>query len=215
MKRYGRGLFLWVFLALVVMLAFTMVGQDSRLKEQELQFSQLVQKIHQLDVKEITLKGQEIRGTLADGTRFRSIGPTDSEYFLDILRDNELVPNYEPQPTGGVMTMMTTALPVVLIFVLFLLFMRNLQGGANKAMGFGKSRARLLSDSRKVTFEDVAGVEEAKNELEEIIQFLKEPRKFTRLGGRIPKGVLLMGPPGTGKTLLARAVAGEAGAPFF
>ena len=216
MKSYGRGLFLWVFLALIVMLAFAMMSQEVKVKEQDFTFSQLIQQVEQHNVKEVTVKGQEIRGTLHDGSRFRSVGPTGGEYFLDVLAENDLVPNFEPEPSGGLVTLLTTALPVVLIFIVLLLFMRQLQVGGGKAMSFGKSRARLLNETgKRITFEDVAGVDEAKEELEEIIQFLRDPRRFTRLGGRIPKGVLLMGPPGTGKTLLARAIAGEAGVPFF
>ena len=216
MKSYSRGLFLWVFLALVVMLAFTMVGQDNRRRQAELSYSQLVQHARQQQIKEITVKGQDLTGTLEDGTTFRAVGPTDSDFLLQQLADNDIVPNYEKEPEGGMMTVIGTALPLVLIFILFLLFMRQLQSGGGKAMSFGKSRAKMLNEAtRKVTFEDVAGCDEAKAELAEIIQFLREPQKFTRLGGRIPKGVLLMGPPGTGKTLLARAVAGEAAVPFF
>ncbi len=216
MKNYSRSLFLWVFLALVVMLAFTMVGPDMSGKQEEVKFSQVVQNAKQHQIKELTIKGQEISGILADGTSFKTIGPTESDYFLTVLDENDIVPNYEPQPNGGLITVLTTALPMVLFLVLFLLIMRQLQVGGGKAMSFGKSRAKLLTDDgRKVTFEDVAGADEAKEELVEIIEFLKDPRKFTRLGGRIPKGVLLMGPPGTGKTLLARAIAGEAGVPFF
>ncbi|MFT5679560.1 MAG: cell division protease FtsH [Myxococcota bacterium] len=216
MKNYSRNLFLWVFLALVVMLAFTMVGPDMGGKQEEVNFSTVVHSAKQHQIKEVTIKGQEIFGTLSDGTSFKTVGPTESDYFLGVLDDNDIVPNYEPQPNGGLITVLTTALPMVLFLVLFLLIMRQLQVGGGKAMSFGKSKAKLLSDDgRKVTFEDVAGADEAKEELIEIIEFLKDPRKYTRLGGRIPKGVLLMGPPGTGKTLLARAIAGEAGVPFF
>jgi cell division protease FtsH len=216
MKASGRGLFLWVFLALVVMFAFTMVGQDARRAQTEIEFSQVVQNARQGNIKEITIEGQELSGTLADGEMFHAIGPTDSDFLLTILAEADIVPNFEPLPDGGMITMISTALPMVLIFVLFLLFMRQLQSGGGKAMSFGKSRAKMLNESdKKVTFEDLAGCDEAKEELAEIIEFLKNPEKFTRLGGRIPKGVLLMGPPGTGKTLLARAVAGEASVPFF
>lgn len=216
MKSYSRGLFLWVFLALVVMLAFTMVGQDNRRRQAELSYPQVVQHARQQQIKAITVKGQDLSGTLEDGTTFRAVGPTDSDFLLRQLADNDIVPTYEKEPDGGMMTVLSTALPLVLIFILFLLFMRQLQSGGGKAMSFGKSRAKMLNEStRKVTFDDVAGCDEAKEELAEIIQFLREPQKFTRLGGRIPKGVLLMGPPGTGKTLLARAVAGEAAVPFF
>ncbi len=216
MRSYSRGLFLWVFLALVVMLTFTMISQDAHLKQEEIQFSQVVQHAKMGDIKEITIKGQDLHGTLHNSKRFKATGPADSDYLLEVLAANEIIPNYEPVPDGGMMTVLTTALPLVLIFILFVLFMRQLQAGGGKAMSFGKSKAKLLSETgRKATFEDVAGCDEAKEELHEIIQFLKDPQRFTRLGGRIPKGVLLMGPPGTGKTLLARAVAGEAAVPFF
>jgi len=216
MKSYSRGLFLWVFLALVVMLAFTLVGQDARRKQAELTFPQVVQHARQHQIKEISVKGQDLTGTLEDGTTFRAVGPVNSDFLVKQLAENDIIPNFEREPDDGMMTFFSTALPLVLIFILFLLFMRQLQSGGGKAMSFGKSRAKMLNEStRKVTFDDVAGCDEAKEELAEIIHFLKEPRKFTRLGGRIPKGVLLMGPPGTGKTLLARAVAGEAAVPFF
>jgi cell division protease FtsH len=216
MKSYSRSLFLWVFLALVVMLAFLMVSNEVKSRQQHLQFSELITQVEQGQVREITIKGQDITGTLNNETAFQSVGPPDSDYLLTVLADNELRPNFEHEPSGGMLQIVTTILPMVLFFVLFILIMRQLQVGGGKAMSFGKSRARLQSDTgRKITFEDVAGADEAKEELTEIIAFLKDPRKFTRLGGRIPKGVLLMGPPGTGKTLLARAIAGEAGVPFF
>jgi cell division protease FtsH len=216
MKSYSRSLFLWVFLALLIMLAFTMASQDARRRQAELTYPQVVQHATQQQIKEITVKGQDLTGTLEDGTTFRAIGPADSDFLLKQLAENDIVPNYEKEPDGGMMTVLSTALPLVLIFILFMLFMRQLQSGGGKAMSFGKSRAKMLNEStRKVTFDDVAGCDEAKDELAEIIHFLREPQKFTRLGGRIPKGVLLMGPPGTGKTLLARAVAGEAAVPFF
>jgi cell division protease FtsH len=216
MKSYSRSLFLWVFLALVVMLAFTMVGQDARRRQQDLTYPQVVQHARQHQIKEITVQGQDLTGTLEDGSTFRAVGPADSDFLLKQLAENDVVPNYEKVTDDGMMAIMSTALPLILIFILFMLFMRQMQSGGGKAMSFGKSRAKLLNDAtRKVTFDDVAGCDEAKEELAEIIHFLQEPEKFTRLGGRIPKGVLLMGPPGTGKTLLARAVAGEASVPFF
>ncbi len=216
MKSYSRGLFLWVFLALVVMLAFTMMSNPSGSREVELSFSELREKVEAGEVKQLVVKGQEIQGRLADGTEVHATGPTSSESFLNLLADNEVDARFEPAPSGGMVAILTSALPAILLFIVVLLFMRQLQVGGGKAMSFGKSRARLMSETgKKITFEDVAGVDEAKEELAEVIEFLKEPRKFTRLGGRIPKGVLLMGPPGTGKTLLARAIAGEAGVPFF
>ena len=216
MKNYSRGLFLWVFLALVVMLAFTMMSNTSGVGEQDLGWSQMMQKLQEGQVSEITIKGKELSGTLADGSKFRSVGPTESDVFLQQMNRPGLNATFEPEPNGGLLALLTSALPMVLLFIVLLLFMRQLQVGGGKAMSFGKSRARLMNEGgRRVTFEDVAGVDEAKEELQEVIEFLKDPQKFTRLGGRIPKGVLLMGPPGTGKTLLARAIAGEAGVPFF
>ena len=180
MKSYSRGLFLWVFLALVVMLAFTMVGNDVRDKEQEVDFSDLMAEVESSNVSEITIKGQEVHAVLNSGERVRTIGPRDSDAFFDKLADKEIYPNFEPEPDGGLLALATTALPVILIFVFFLLIMRQIQSGGGKAMSFGKSRARLLTEGgRKITFEDVAGVEEAKEELEEVIQFLQELRLLT------------------------------------
>jgi len=213
-----KHLALWVFLALLVLLAFVMVGQQNRGRAEEISFSALHQAVVAEEVKTITFQGEDIRGTFADGRSFHTIGPpVPTENFLDTLEQHDLVPNYEKIPAQGLMaSLLVNGIPLLLILFLFIFFMRQLQAGGGKAMSFGKSRARLLSENgRRMTFDDVAGVNEAKEDLEEIIEFLKEPRKFTRLGGRIPKGVLLMGPPGTGKTLLARAIAGEAGVPFY
>jgi cell division protease FtsH len=218
MRTTNRGLWLWVFLAMMILLAIALVGQESRIREKELQFSQLVQYVKQGKVKELRVKGQEIRGKLADAdaSPFRTVGPTESEFFLDLMADNDLVPDFEPRASANLIAVVTTLVPMIAIVVLFVLLMRQLNSGSGKALSFGKSKARLQAEGgRKVTFQDVAGAEEAKEELYEIIEFLRDPRRFTRLGGRIPKGVLLMGGPGTGKTLLARAIAGEAGVPFF
>ena len=158
----------------------------------------------------------EFRGQYANGENFVTTGIVGDK-LLDRLDKAKL--NYEvvkETENGFWQQVFVTWLPMLVLVVLFLVFMRQLQVGGGKAMSFGKSKAKLLSENqRKITFADVAGIEEAKDEVEEIIAFLKDPKKFTRLGGRIPKGVLMMGPPGTGKTLLARAIAGEAGVPFF
>ena len=206
-----------IFIALLFLLAFVLVGHQERGRPEEISFSQLRQDISQGRVQDLTFRGKEITGTYTDNQRFRTLGPTDSETFMEILEENDLVPNYDKEPTQGIVTsLLINGIPIVLIIFLFIFFMRQIQSGGGKAMSFGKSRARLLSDAgKRVTFEDVAGIEEAKEDLEEIIAFLKDPKKFTRLGGRIPKGVLLMGAPGTGKTLLARAIAGEARVPVY
>ena len=166
-------------------------------------------------VESITVRGKEITGILKDGTRFTTIG--DLSDYRQLLVQRGIRVTEESEGEGSVwLSILGTWLPMIFIFFIFFLFMRQLQAGGGKAMSFGKSKARLLHESaNKVTFKDIAGIDEAKEELQEIIAFLKDPKKFTRLGGRIPKGVLLMGPPGTGKTLLAKGVAGEAGVPFF
>src|SRR5690606_1133161 len=172
---------------------------------------------------DVTLKADNlITGTYqapaAAGTKYLATsGVTENAKAFDILEQHGMVPNYEhPEKTPIWQQLLVSWLPMLPLFVFFFLFMRQIQVGGGKAMSFGKSKARLLTESNnRIMFKDVAGAEEAKQELEEIIAFLKDPKKFTRLGGRIPKGVLLMGPPGTGKTLLARAVAGEAGVPSF
>ncbi|MBO84259.1 MAG: cell division protein FtsH [Deltaproteobacteria bacterium] len=216
MKSYSRGLFLWVFLVLVLMLAFTMVSGTGAGRAENTSFSKLVEGIKDRTVTTVEIQGNEITGEFANKDRFKTVGPTDSDWFLELLNEHEVEHTFVPAPPIGIDTIITTGVPVVLIVVLFVLFMRQLQSSGGRAMSFGKSRARLLNEAgRKVTFDDVAGNDEAKAELEEVIHFLREPRRFTRLGGRIPKGVLLMGSPGTGKTLLARAVAGEAGVAFF
>jgi len=217
MKNNGRGWLLVLFLALVVLLGIIMSGQTEKAQPRELTMQQLVNLFDAGKVKDFKIKDQVITGTLEDGAAYRTIGPKDMTAFLSKLAEQNVWPENDQSQSAGVAgAMLLPVLAIVFVFILILLFMRQIQVGGGKAMSFGKSRARLLNEStRRMTFDDVAGCDEAKEELEEIIQFLKDPRKFTRLGGRIPKGVLLMGPPGTGKTLLARSVAGEAGVPFF
>jgi len=167
-------------------------------------------------VAEVLIKGQELYVTNTNGTRFKVFAPQDND-LINILRKRGVSIKAKPvDESPWYMSILVSWLPMIVLVGIWIFFMRQMQSGGGKALSFGKSRARLLSDqSNKVTFADVAGIDEAKEELGEIVEFLKDPKKFTRLGGRIPKGVLLMGPPGTGKTLLGRAIAGEAGVPFF
>ena len=183
----------------------------------ELEFSVLIQKAlpPQSLVDEIVVKGEVLEGKLKDGTAFKTVGDL-KEYQKDLITNNVKI-RYEADASNSLwMNILTSWLPILFFVFLFFIFIRQAQSGGGKLFSFGKSKHRVLSeDSRKVTFDDIAGIDEAKEELSEVIEFLKDPKKFTRLGGRIPKGVLLMGTPGTGKTLLARGVAGEAGVPFF
>ncbi|MDP3285367.1 MAG: ATP-dependent zinc metalloprotease FtsH, partial [Desulfobacterales bacterium] len=167
-------------------------------------------------VSEVVIQGQDLFVTDVNKAQFKVYAPPDSD-LIKIMRGKGVSIKARPlSESTWYMSLLVSWLPMIILIGVWIFFMRQMQSGGGKAMSFGKSRARLMSDtSEKVTFQDVAGIEEAKEELSEIVEFLKEPKKYTRLGGRIPKGVLLMGPPGTGKTLLARAIAGEAGVPFF
>ena len=210
----NRTVLLWAFFALVGLLvaAVLLTDRDSRPKAED--FAHFHDKVEMGEVNTVSIKGTELSYELKNGDKFVATGPAEQDYLLRLLDENGVVLAFEEEGSGWFILM--NVLPFLLIFGLMFFMMRQMQGAGGKAMSFGKSKAKLLNETgRRVTFEDVAGADEAKEELEEIIHFLKDPRKFTRLGGRIPKGVLLMGPPGTGKTLLARAVAGEAGVPFF
>ncbi|HEX9508812.1 MAG TPA: ATP-dependent zinc metalloprotease FtsH, partial [Myxococcales bacterium] len=185
---------------------------------QEPTFSSFLTKVEEKKVQTVSIKNNVYSGTFTDNKeRFRTTGPVADSKMMQMLRDHGVDVKYEKEEQNNIwLTLLSQWMPVVFLVLFFIFFMRQLQGTGGKAMSFGKSKAKLLSESHnKVTFADVAGIDESKEELEEIIAFLKDPKKFTKLGGRIPKGVLMMGPPGTGKTLLAKAVAGEAGVPFF
>jgi cell division protease FtsH len=219
MRNHGRTILLWAFIALLVLMAFVVAGNQETQQPIQLPYSGLMERIENGEVESLTIQGSEIRGVLKDNRLLEANGPdpASQEFFLRSLAETNIDYNYEPEAKQSwFVVLLLNSLPILLILFFFIFMMRQLQGGGGKAMNFGKSKAKLLSETgKRMTFEDVAGADEAKEDLEEIIHFLKDPRKYTRLGGRIPKGVLLMGPPGTGKTLLARAVAGEAGVPFF
>ena len=214
MNQFSRNLALWLVLGLMVVLLFNMF-QAQQVRDQEVGYSEFVKEVNEGRVQSVTVQGDMIRGRMEGDKDFRTYGPQADaiERFLD--KDIQFTVRPEMEDPWYVV-MMVQWFPMVLLVGVWIFFMRQMQAGGGKAMSFGKSRAKLLSEhANKVTFADVAGIDEAKEELEEIIAFLRDPKKFTRLGGRIPKGVLLVGSPGTGKTLLARAVAGEAGVPFF
>ncbi|MEC7519590.1 MAG: ATP-dependent zinc metalloprotease FtsH [Myxococcota bacterium] len=222
MKQSHKTLLLWVLLILMFVVIYQLVTTED--SPRQVPFSDFVMDVRGGHVEQLTAKPRDgatdITFTYVDENERRddreTIGPPLSPEFMDELREHNVRTDIEPADDNGWTGILVTWVPMIFLLVIFFFFMRQLQASGGKAMSFGKSRARLLNESQnKVTFADVAGVDEAKDDCEEIIAFLKDPKKFQRLGGRIPKGVLLMGPPGTGKTLLARAIAGEAGVPFF
>src|SRR5437588_410824 len=207
----------WVVFIMVVVLLWTVVRQSKSPSDQTLSFTQLMTEVENDRVKSITITGNDAHGTFAnDQGEFRAVVPGNYQPMVDTMRSKKVDIHYGKETGSGWVSVLINASPFILLLAFWIFMMRQMQSGGNKALSFGKSRARLHSEQQeKVTFKDVAGVEEAKEELQEIIEFLREPQKFQKLGGRIPKGVLLIGSPGTGKTLLARAIAGEASVPFF
>jgi len=216
LSNAGKTIFVWLTIFAVFIAIFYFMKQDGD-KPTQIDYSEFYESVEAGEVASVTIKGNQIVGefTVGDEKEFSTYGPVDLEVFK-LLSTNNVKVKYEEDAETPFVQLLFTYLPILLLIFFMIFFIRQMQSSGGKAMSFGKSRAKLLNESQqKITFRDVAGVEEAKEELEEIIDFLKDPRKFTKLGGRIPKGVLLIGPPGTGKTLLARAVAGEAGVPYL
>jgi cell division protease FtsH len=210
-----KNIALWLVISLVFVMMYHLFSQP-KVAQTEIIYSEFLNNVEKSQVSEVTIQGENITGKLTNNTNFKTYAPKDAG-IVALLKEKGVRISARPvDDSPWYMTLLVSWLPMLLLIGVWIFFMRQMQSGGGKAMAFGKSRARLINDkSKKVTFLDVAGVEEAKSELQEVIDFLRDPKKYTRLGGRIPKGLLLVGPPGTGKTLLARAIAGEADVPFL
>jgi cell division protease FtsH len=215
LSQSSKHIALWLVLALIILAVFSVFNKQHG-REPEIVFSEFMTAVDRGDVQKVTIQGHNIQGEYKNGERFRTFAPNDPELVKSLREKKVKIAAKPEEDSPWYMVLLLNWFPMLLLIGVWIFFMRQMQVGGGKAMSFGKSRAKLLTENQhRITFSDVAGVEEAKDDLQEIIAFLKDPKKFTKLGGRIPKGCLLVGPPGTGKTLLARAIAGEAGVPFF
>ena len=217
MSSFGKNLALWVIIGVLVLALFQMFSPStSRGPEQNMPYSQFLAELQAAQVNEVVIKGNAITGMLVGGMAFKTYAPNDPTLIERLNARGVKITAAPPADGPSILSVLLGWFPFLLLIGVWIFFMRQMQSGGGKAMGFGKSKARLLTENQtRITFDDVAGIDEAKEELEEIVDVLKDPQRFQRLGGKIPKGALLVGPPGTGKTLLARAIAGEANVPFF
>jgi cell division protease FtsH len=215
LNPFYKNLALWLVITLMMVMLYNLFSQQ-HMAETSVSYTEFLDMVENERVAEVIIQGRELLVTDTNRKRFKIYAPDDKDLINTLRAKNVIISAKPPAENPWYMSVLVSWFPMLILIGVWIFFMRQMQAGGGKALSFGKSRARLASDhSEKVTFEDVAGIDEAKEELGEIVEFLKDPKKFTRLGGRIPKGVLLMGPPGTGKTLLGRAIAGEAGVPFF